>query len=133
MYMKKTILLIEDDEAIIEIYKIALGKAGFKVEVISLGEKAKEKVKEMEQGKADKPDLVLLDLVLPDMNGIKILEEIRKQKTTKDLPVFVLTNYTDRELEKIGNYLKSERYLLKANFTPTQLVEIIKERLGKKK
>ncbi len=130
--MPKTILLIEDDFAIIDVYTIVLEVADFKVETITLGAKALEKIKEIKKGKAKKPDLLLLDLILPDMNGIDILKAMRKEKETKDIAVFVLTNYTDRELEKIGYDLKSERHLLKTDYTPTQLVKLIKKRLKEK-
>ena len=131
--MPKTILLIEDDFAIIDVYTIVLESAGFKVETITLGAQALEKMKEIKKGKVKKPDLLLLDLILPDMNGIDILKAMRKEKETKDIAVFVLTNYTDRELEKMGYNLKSEKHLLKTDYTPTQLVKLIKKRLKSNK
>ncbi len=129
--MGKTILFIEDDMPTIDIYQTALTGAGFEVEVISWGGKAIEKIKEIEKGKAEKPDLVLLDLILPDINGIEVLKEIRGQEATKDLTVFILTNYTNKKMEKMGYDLKSERFLLKTDYAPRQLIELIKERLEK--
>lgn len=131
--MPKTILLIEDDIAIIDVYTTVLEGAGFKVESITLGTQALEKMEEIKKGKAKKPNLLLLDLILPDINGIEILKAMRKEKETKDIAVFVLTNYTDRELEKMGYDLKSEKHLLKTDYTPTQLVKLIKKRLKDKK
>lgn len=129
--MAKTILLIEDDLATIEIYETVLKKAGFDVETIKWGEEAIKQVKKMKEGKAKKPDLVLLDLILPDINGIQVLEEMRKYKETEDIPVFILTNYTDVQLEKMGYALKTEKYLLKTDYNPRQLVDIIRGRLRK--
>ena len=131
--MKKRILLIEDDLPTIDIYETMLKKENFEVEIIKWGEEAIKKVKQMKEGKAKKPDLVLLDLILPDLNGIQILEEMREYKETKDIPVFILTNYTDEQLEKMGYDLKTERYLLKTDYTPSQLLEIIKKRLRRRK
>lgn len=127
--MKKNILLIEDDLATIELYETLLKKAGFNVEIIKWAEEAIKKVKEIKEGNIEKPDLVLLDLILPDINGIKVLEEIRKHKETEGLPVFILTNYSDAQLEKMSHNLRSERYLLKTDYTPKQFIRIIKEQL----
>lgn len=127
--MKKKILLIEDDLATVELYETLLEKAGFDIETIKWGEEAIKKVKEIKEGKIERPDLVLLDLILPDINGILVLEEIRKHKETKDIPVFILTNYSDTELEKMGHDLRSKRYLLKTDYTPKQFIKIIKEQL----
>lgn len=129
--MKKTILFIEDDLPTIDVYKTALEKAGFDVDPMLLGEEAIRKIKEIEQGKAKKPDLVLLDLALPDINGIEVLEEIRRQKKTKDMLVFILTNYTNKELEEKGLLLKVERYIIKTDYTPGELVKVIKKELKK--
>jgi len=127
--MKKRILFIEDDAATLDVYGTALKEAGFKVEIITLGEEAIKRVKEMKD--AEKPDLVLLDLILPDINGIEVLKEIRKRKEMEALPVFILTNYTDEQLEKEGIRLDSEKYLPKTDYPPNRLVELVKERLKK--
>jgi len=132
--MLKTILLIEDDEPIIDVYTTALEKTDhFKVEAITLGYKAIERIKKIQQGKAKKPDLVLLDLILPDINGLEVLAEMKKYEETKDIPVFILTNYTSRELERLGYGLKTEKYLTKTEFNISQLVKMVKECLKKPK
>ena len=89
-----------------------------------------DKVKE---GKKEKPDLILLDLVLPDINGVEILKQARKEKGTADIPFFILTNYTNPELEKIARKLKVEKYILKTDLVPSQLVKTIKEWFKKSK
>ncbi len=129
MGIKKTILFVEDDLPTIDVYKTALEEADFIVEPMLLGQEAIRRIKEIEKGEAKKPDLVLLDLILPDVNGIEVLEEIRKHKETKDLLVFILSNYTDKELEKRGFLLKTERYLLKTEYAPRELVKLIKKEL----
>lgn len=129
--MPKNILLIEDDIPTVEIYEIAFKHAGFNIETIKIGEEALKRVNEIKEGKAQKPDLVLLDLILPDMNGIEILREIRRYPETKDIMVYILTNYADQELEKTGYDLKTEKYLIKTDYTPRELIDIVKERLGR--
>jgi CheY-like chemotaxis protein len=123
--MKKTILLVEDEPQIIDVYQTALRGAGFEVESIVMGGDAIEKVKKIKSGQLKKPDLILLDLVLPDINGLEVLKEIRGYPETKDLSVIVLTNYGDGDLEKNGYDLGAEQYLVKAQYTPTQLVALI--------
>lgn len=131
--MRKIIFLIEDDWQIIDVYKIALEKTNdFKIETATLGQEAVEKLDAIEKGKAKKPDLILLDLVLPDMNGIEVLQEIKSRKKTKDIPVFILTNYGDEELKKMGVDLKSEKYLTKTETSPIELRALVKEQLGEK-
>lgn len=129
--MPQNILLIEDDIPTIDVYQTALKGAKFEVEVITFGEKAIERIKEIKEGRAQKPDLILLDLILPDINGIEVLKKIRAQEETKDIPVFILTNYISPELEKIGYELKSEKFILKTDLTPRQLIKLIKEKLKK--
>lgn len=126
---KKRVLLIEDDLAIVDIYETVLKAAGFEVGTITIGSQAIEEIKKIQEGKGEIPDLVLLDLILPDINGIKVLEEMRKKDRTKNLPVFILTNYTSKEIMEIGKKLGAERFLLKTDFTPSQLAEVVKARL----
>ena len=123
--MKKKVLLIEDDGAIIDVYKTGLEAAGFEVEVIMNGKQAIERLSK----DGDMPDIVFLDLLLPDMNGMEALAQIRKAGKVKNTPILVLTNYSDSELEKMGYDLKTEKHLLKSDYTPSQLAELVKERL----
>jgi len=123
---KKLILLVEDEPQIVEVYQIALRAAGFEVESIAMGKDVIEKMKKIRSGQLKKPDLILLDLILPDINGLEVLQEIRKYEETKNLSVIILTNYGDAELEKNGYDLGVEQYLVKAQYTPTQLAALIK-------
>ena len=123
--MKKKVLLIEDDGAIIDVYKIGLEGAGFEVEVIMSGKQAVDRLSKDK----DMPDIIFLDLLLPDMNGMEVLAQVRKAGKVKDTPILVLTNYSDTELEKMGYDLKAEKHLLKSDYTPSQLAELVKERL----
>jgi len=124
---QKLVLFVEDDLPTIDVYRTALEKAGFDVDPILLGEEAIRRFEEVEKGEAKMPDLVLLDLILPDMNGIEVLERIRAKEKIKDIKVLILTNYTDKQLEEKGLKMKAEKYLLKTDYTPSQLVKIVKE------
>lgn len=131
--MSKKILLIEDDSCMIDIYETVLKKAGFQVETLKYGHQAQKMLNKIKEGKKEKPDLILLDLVLPDINGIEILKQSRAEKGIADIPFFILTNYTDPDLEKISRKLKVEKYILKTDFIPSQLVKEIKDWFKKSK
>ncbi len=126
--MAKKILLIEDDFAIIDIYKTVLSANNFELETIIWGKEALEKIEKIRSKKENKPDLVLLDLILPDMNGIEILKKIKEQEETSNLPVFVLTNYNSQEMEQEAKRLKAEKFIIKTECTPTDLIGVIKKR-----
>ena len=125
--MKRRILLIEDDPRQIEIYEKAIEEAGFEIESLKWGNEGLERLKEIRSKKKEKPDLILLDLILPDINGIAILEKAKLDPELKDIPFFILTNYSDPELEKIGKDLGAEKHIIKTDVIPSQLIKIIKE------
>jgi DNA-binding response OmpR family regulator len=127
--MKKKILLVEDDLAIIDVYNIAFTAAGFEVEIISDGQLVMDKIKNIELGKDKASDIILLDMVIPNFNGMDILKEIKKGKKTKSIKLFILSNNTDAELKKMGYDLGNQKCLTKSQYTPTQLVEILKKEL----
>ncbi len=133
MTKKKTILLVEDDKLTVDVYKESLGLAGFKVNSFDFGNDAIEWIKQTDQEKSEKPDIILLDLLLPDINGIEVLKALRKNQETKDIPVFILTNYTNRELENNCKDLKVSKFLLKTDYVPSKLIELIKKELKKRK
>jgi len=121
--MPKKILLVEDDSCIIDIYTTVLKKAGFKVETAECSKDAMEKLEKIARGVEDKPNLVLLDLVLPDINGIEVLKKARSQKGIDNIPFFILTNYTNPDLKIVSRKLKVEKYILKTDLIPSQLVK----------
>ena len=131
--MPKKILLIEDDSCMIDIYETVLKKAGFEIETLKYGHQAQKRLNKIKEGKKEKPDLILLDLVLPDINGIEILKQSRAERGIADIPFFILTNYTNPDLEKISKKLKAERYILKTDIIPSQLVKEIKDWFEKSK
>jgi CheY-like chemotaxis protein len=129
--MSKCIFLIEDDPSIIEVYQTALEESGFKVEVLVSGEEAMTRIKEIGQEKIEKPDLILLDYILPGLDGIEILKEIRNNKNTKDLKVFITTNYSIEQLKQKKKVIaKGERFVLKADYPPSKMMALIKKELG---
>jgi DNA-binding response OmpR family regulator len=125
---RQKVFLIEDELDIAYVYQTALKGADIDVDVMNTGKEAMEKIQDAQKGTAVKPVLVLLDLVLPDINGLEILYAIRKHDATKDVAVFILSNYSSDALHNMS-YIKPEKFLVKANITPTQLVELVKEQL----
>jgi DNA-binding response OmpR family regulator len=123
----KKILLVEDDQFLIDIYQKKLKDSGFEVEVAKDGEKALEILKEKEI------DLMLLDIVLPRIDGWKILEEIRKMKGEKKdlekMKIVIWSNLGEKEDVKKGLSLGATSYLIKANFTPSEVVKEIEKLL----
>ena len=125
---KNSILLIEDDLAVVDVYKTAFEVAGIGLEVINLGKKALERLKNIQEGRGERPALVLLDLMLPDINGLELLFNIRNHSVTKDMKVFILSNYSSDALLNI-NYIKPDKFIVKSNITPSQLVQLVKDNI----
>jgi len=124
---KLKIWLIEDDVPTKEIYDVALQGAGYEVDCMDTGREVYEKFEEIKSGKKEKPDLVLLDLILPDVNGIEILKKAKGDDILKSISFFVFTNYTDPELERETIKLEADKYIVKTNFIPSQILGTIKE------
>jgi len=121
----KTILLVEDDPFLIDIYTTKLKESGFSVEVAEGGEEGLRKLKEKNF------DLLVLDIVLPRIDGWKVLEEIQnskfKNQSLKNLKIIVLSNLGQKEEVEKGLKLGATKYLIKAHYTPSEVVEEIKE------
>jgi DNA-binding response OmpR family regulator len=117
----KSILLVEDDPFLIDIYTTKFKEAGFSVETADSGENVLEKVKEK------KFDLVILDIVLPQLDGWEVIGRIKSDPESKDLKVIILSNLGQKEEVEKGMKLGAEKYLIKAHYTPSQVVEEIKE------
>ncbi|MEK9135270.1 MAG: response regulator [Patescibacteria group bacterium] len=120
----KQILLVEDDPFLADIYSTKLKASGFNVEVAPNGDKCLSLVMEK------KFDLVLLDIVLPQMDGWEILKKLKEMTKTKLLPVIILSNLSQKaEVEK-GLKLGAVKYLIKAHYTPSEVVDEVKKVIG---
>lgn len=128
--MAKTIWILEDDVPTLDVYKRAFEQAGYSFLPVVLGKEALEQIEKMDNGSMKAPDVFLIDLMLPDINGLEVLKKIRSSEKTKNIPAYILTNYTDSEMERLGFDLGTEKHILKAAVSPSQLLKIIKEKIG---
>lgn len=120
-----TILLIEDDKFLRELIIQKLGKEGYDVTEAPEGEAGLLKMKK------EKPDLVLLDLILPGIDGFEVLSRMKKDPNLAGIPVIILSNLGQRDDVQKGIDLGAEDYLIKAHFTPGEIIDRIKATLKK--
>lgn len=125
--MVKKVLLIEDDEFIRDLYKRQLDIGGFFTYAFSDGNDGLKAAQE------NRYDLILLDIMLPGMNGLDILRSIRQNDTTKNTPVIMLSNLGQDAVIKEGFTLGAIGYLIKASFTPDQIVQEVRNILEQHK
>jgi len=119
------ILVVEDETFLVKIYAVKLKKEGYDVSIANDGETAVKMAADV------KPDLILLDLILPKMNGFEALERIRANVENKKTPVIVLSNLGQEEDIKRAESLGADDYLVKANFSIQDIVTKIRETLDK--
>jgi DNA-binding response OmpR family regulator len=118
------IAIIEDDQTIAAMYRMKFESEGFEVEVAENGKLGVELCEQM------LPDLILMDLQMPEMNGDEALKEIRKKDWGKDIPVIILTNTGEEEAPNDLKDLGVRHYIVKADLTPSQVLTQTKEVLG---
>jgi len=116
----KTILIIEDDRFLRELIVRKLKGEGYQTNEAADGEEGCEKVKK------SPPDLVLLDLILPGIDGFEVLSKIKEEPTLSAIPVIILSNLGQREEVEKGLKMGAVDYLIKAHFTPGEIIEKIK-------
>jgi DNA-binding response OmpR family regulator len=117
----KKILLVEDDPFLIDIYNTKLSESGFQVEIVSDGRECINKLSEFN------PDLILLDIVLPNMDGWEVLSQIRNNDKFKKLKVVILSNLGQKGDVERGLNLGAAKYFIKAHYTPSEIIEEIKK------
>lgn len=120
------IAIIEDDQTIAAMYRMKFESEEFEVEVAANGSLGVELVEQM------KPDLILMDLQMPEMTGEEALEVIRDKPWGKTVPVIILTNMGEEEAPKSLKKLGVKHYIVKADLTPSQVVKRSKEVLGER-
>lgn len=118
------IAIIEDDQVISQMYRMKFEADGFDVQLANNGKHGVELVE------AFSPDIILLDLQMPEMNGVEALEIIRKNSWGKNTPVIILTNLGEEEAPKQLRSLGIHSYIVKANLTPRQVAQRVKEALN---
>jgi DNA-binding response OmpR family regulator len=123
--MANKIAIIEDDQAIRDMYELKLKHSGYEVKTATNGKEGLELLKNYD------PDLVLLDLMMPEMNGEELLLEYRQMPEGEKTKVIVLTNVSTEESSESLSKLNIEDYIVKANHTPAQVIEIVEAALKK--
>ena len=115
------ILLVEDDSFLANIYKTKFEMEGFSVTVAENGELG------LKEAKKKKPDLILLDILLPKMDGFTVLQHLKEDSDLKDVPVILLTNLGQKDDVEKGLKLGAADYLIKAHFKPSETVDKVKK------
>lgn len=118
------VAIIEDDQAIAQMYRIKFEASGFTVETAENGKLGLELAENM------RPDIILLDLMMPEMNGEEMLTKLRETTWGKDIKVIVLTNMGEQEVPDEVKKLSVSAVILKADMTPRQVAELVKNQLG---
>lgn len=121
--MAKRILIVEDDKFLRELIVKKLSNEGYEVIEAADGEQGLQKIKE------EKPDLVLLDLILPGIDGFEVLAQKREDPFAASIPVIVLSNLGQKEDVDKGLNLGATDYLIKAHFTPGEIIEKVRSHL----
>ncbi len=123
---QKKILLVEDEAMIRELYARQLTKGGFLVKPVATGEEGLETLKQ------ESFDLLLLDIMLPGMNGLQMLREFKLKNPNSPMIVILLTNLGQESVIKEGFELGAQAYLIKTSLTPDQVVQEVKNSIGGK-
>lgn len=119
------ILLVDDDKLMVKMYQGKFVDDGYDVEVATNGEQGLIKTVEF------KPDIILLDIMMPEINGLQVLKKLKEHEETKKIPVVLLTNVggSDEDVER-GLELGAVAYMVKAHYDAKDVVKKVKEVLG---
>lgn len=123
--MPQKILIIEDEEIMLGLLQRKLTTEGYEISVARDGEEGIRVMKEV------KPDLVLLDIIMPKMGGFEVMEEMNKDKELKKIPVIVISNSGQPvELDRAQN-LGAKDWLIKTEFDPQEVIDKVVKQIGK--
>lgn len=123
--MTKKVLIIEDDSSIIQMYSLKFQEAGYAVVQATTG------VEGLEVAKKEKPDVILLDVIIPQYDGFVVTEKLQADPATKNIPIILLTNLAQEGDKDRGIKLGAKDYLIKAEFTPTEVLAKVQAFLKK--
>jgi len=125
MKRKAKVLIIDDEPSICQMYKIGLESEEIKVLTACDGQTG------LEIAQKEIPNLILLDIIMPKLNGFDILKLLKDNPVTKEIPVFLLTNLPQESGGEKGTQLGAAGYLVKANYEPVVLAKMIKGLVNK--
>ncbi|MES2087844.1 MAG: response regulator [Patescibacteria group bacterium] len=114
---KQKVLIIDDDEFLLNMYSMKFKKSGFEIDTAKSGSSALSKIKE-----GSNPDIVLLDLVMPDMDGLELLGTLRKEKLLPNASVIILSNQNQQTDVDRAKSLGVAGYIVKASSIPSEVV-----------
>lgn len=120
----KVLLLVEDDPTLQRLYSRVFDEADFEVVVASDG------VAIVEKASVESPDVILMDVMMPNRNGMEALGDLKDNEETKDIPVIMLSAHEDDQLLMQAMQMGAKRYLVKSRLDPDQVVSITREVLG---
>jgi CheY-like chemotaxis protein len=109
------VLFVEDDPTVAQMYRLKLELDGYAVDVAGDGEQA------VNRATGDPPDIIFLDIRLPKLDGLGVLEALRRHERTRQIPVVILSNYSERELVERGLKLGALEYLVKSQTSPAKV------------
>ena len=118
------VLFVEDDPAVAHMYKLKLELDGYTVDLAADG------VQAVEMATGRPPDIIFLDIRLPKMDGLGVLEALRKDERTRAVPVVILSNYSEHELVDRGLRLGALEYLVKSQTTPARVADGVANWIG---
>lgn len=127
MQAKQKIVIVEDEAAISSMYDFKLRGCGYDVKI------AKNGIEGLEIAETFRPDLILLDIMMPEMDGCEMLEKLRQTDWGARIRVIILTNLSKDEAPHRLRFLNVDRYVVKAHHTPAQVADITNEVLGRPK
>ena len=117
---KIKVLLIEDEKEVAELYKLKLTLDGYEVITAEGGQEG------LDKANALTPELIFLDIKMPEMDGFEVLKKLRGSANTKDIPVVILSHFDEQDLIEKGLTLGANEYLIKSQFTPEDISNKIK-------
>jgi DNA-binding response OmpR family regulator len=120
------ILIIEDDRYISKMYQLKLSLDGFDVQVADNGRIGVEKVKEF------KPDIILTDILMPELDGFEVIKAVKAEEESKSTPILIMSNLGQEDHIQKGLELGALGYIVKSQYTPSKVVDKIKEVLAGK-
>jgi DNA-binding response OmpR family regulator len=121
---KIRVLLIEDEKEVAELYRLKLTLDDYNVTIAYSGQEG------LDKAFSANPEIIFLDIKMPEMDGFEVLKRLRESAKTKDTPVVILSNFDDQELIERGLTLGANEYLIKSQFSPEEISKKVKDFVG---